>query len=297
MGSKFIRIVVFFFCAAISFNCQFKSELNRGAYLGYEPPGSEPELFAPSIISTRDAKEFAITISPDGKEIYFTRSINRNQRIYYLYENSDVWTEPKPAPFAVDYGEFEPQFSVDGLKLFFSSQRPQNEDDSLNSSFNVWVVSKSDDGWNKPQYFDDNMMYVSSTVDGSIYFTDLSDPERLYIAKRGWDGYGYTETERLSDSVNSFSNSARPFIDPEETFLLFDASIDNDFNTDIYVSFKKKNGEWTKGRKLGNNVNTDKREVCPYVSPDGKYLFFSRFDDSGINIYWVDAKVIDKIQE
>ena len=44
-----------------------------GPYLGQDPPGLEPEVFAPGIVSTRWGQEFGITFSPDGKEVYFTR--------------------------------------------------------------------------------------------------------------------------------------------------------------------------------------------------------------------------------
>ena len=41
-------------------------------YLGQNPPGLTPELYAPGIVST-EHHEFGITFSPDGKEIFFTR--------------------------------------------------------------------------------------------------------------------------------------------------------------------------------------------------------------------------------
>jgi len=43
---------------------------------------------------------------------------------------------------------------------------------------------------------------------------------------------------------------------------------------DIYVSYKKKVGIWTKARNMGNKINTEALENTPSVSPDGKYLFF-----------------------
>ncbi|MCP5053750.1 MAG: hypothetical protein GY940_41675 [bacterium] len=34
----------------------------------------------------------------------------------------------------------------------------------------------------------------------------------------------------------------------------------------------------------------------PYITPNGKYLFFSRFPDGKGNIYWVDAGVIEELK-
>ena len=46
-----------------------KHEL-RGPYLGQEPPGLEPRLFAPGVVSTGLAtRDLAMT--PDGDELYF----------------------------------------------------------------------------------------------------------------------------------------------------------------------------------------------------------------------------------
>ena len=42
----------------------------QGPYLGQTPPGSEPELFAPGLVST-GFYERDLLISPDGDEIYY----------------------------------------------------------------------------------------------------------------------------------------------------------------------------------------------------------------------------------
>ena len=67
---------------------------------------------------------------------------------------------------------------------------------------------------------------------------------------------------------------------------------------DIYVYFKMKNGTWSKPINLGNDVNSNYTETCPSLTPDGKYLFFSRYNEEGglSNIYWVSAKVINRLR-
>jgi Tol biopolymer transport system component len=32
------------------------------------------------------------------------------------------------------------------------------------------------------------------------------------------------------------------------------------------------------------------------VTPDGKYLFFAKFMNGNVNIYWVDAEIIEKLK-
>ncbi len=49
----------------------------------------------------------------------------------------------------------------------------------------------------------------------------------------------------------------------------------------IYISHKKDDGEWSKPVDLSLKMNFNDSSKFPYVSPDGKFLFFS----SGENIY------------
>jgi hypothetical protein len=46
---------------------------------------------------------------------------------------------------------------------------------------------------------------------------------------------------------------------------------------------------------LGPRINHDALAVlCPTVSPDGKYLFFTRLQENGTGyVYWVGTQVIE----
>ena len=67
---------------------------------------------------------------------------------------------------------------------------------------------------------------------------------------------------------------------------------------DLYILFKKAEGSWTRALNMGKEINTGAGENCPQVSPDGKYLFFNRYNPEikiG-NMYWMDAKIIEKLK-
>ena len=67
--------------------------------------------------------------------------------------------------------------------------------------------------------------------------------------------------------------------------------------TNLYISFNK-NGTWTQALNLGPEVNTDQTEMCPSVSPDGKYLFFHRGGEEHGDIYWIAFKSLkDRLEE
>ncbi len=79
-----------------------------------------------------------------------------------------------------------------------------------------------------------------------------------------------------------------PFIAPDGSYLLFSRAYD------LWVSFREKDGSWSAPIKLGPEVNSPGFELCPVVSADGKYLFFTSARGAGIHAYWVGADVIEK---
>ena len=103
----------------------------KNPYLGETPPGDEPAIFAPGIISTPDLIEMGITFSPDGGEIYFSRSagpeISSDFSIWVSREEKDGWEEPQVASFST-HRDFAPFMMPDGRRfLFFSHDRSNPE--------------------------------------------------------------------------------------------------------------------------------------------------------------------------
>ena len=94
-----------------------------GPYLGQNPPGLEPELFAPGVVST-GLHEFSINVSPSGNEIYFyaTGPTYSPRMILHSRLEGGVWSPPREVEFA-DPGRADlyPFVTRDGNRLFFCS--------------------------------------------------------------------------------------------------------------------------------------------------------------------------------
>ncbi len=271
-------------------NSAWKFPVFKGAYFGYSEPGKNPQIFAPGILSTEDGFEFSGTFSPDVNEYYFTkRKQGYGQRVWYTKIKNGRWTQPELAPFTYDCFEFEPYISSDGKYLFFGSKRPLPGQTELNPSPDYWILKKSSAGWGEPQFYSEKMMYVSLTDSGILYYTGFP-PGKNYqeIYKKSFPA---GIPERLEDSINSLPNAGHPFVSPDESFLLFDAE-PGGREKDIYVSFRKKDGTWTPAVNLGDKVNSTGGEMCPSVSPDGKYVFFEKNGD----IYWMSIKLIESLR-
>lgn len=56
--------------------------------------------------------------------------------------------------------------------------------------------------------------------------------------------------------------------------------------------------EFTMQLDLGSEVNSNFAETCPSITPDGKYLFFGRYNEERelSNLYWVSTEVIEKLR-
>ncbi len=268
-----------------------------GPYLGQTPPGLAPEIFAPGGISTEEKYELNSVFSPKGDEFYFEISTSTDEEksggIYFYIimvskQVNGVWTQPELVPFSG--GEFitcDLFFSPDGNRLYFSSNRPLPWNASARMP--IWYVDRTISGWSEPKPLGPPVFSSKSggqgtmSQNGSLYHRRGDD---LYYAE--FDEGKFKESVILGKAINSPYSEGKPFIAPDESYLLFirygmPASIDG--GRGLYISFKNMNGSWTVAK------NTNIPGSLPKLTPDGEYFFFSRDGD----IYWVDAKVIDRL--
>jgi Tol biopolymer transport system component len=118
-----------------------------------------------------------------------------------------------------------------------------------------------------------------------MYYTNLSV---FQIYKSGLTEGRYKETEKAG-----LAFGLHPFISPDEDFILFNGK------GDIYIAFRTKEGKWSEPTNAGDQINSaEYDETCPSLSPDGKYIFFSRYNDKNgkSNIYWVSSSIVDRIR-
>ncbi|MEO1653753.1 MAG: hypothetical protein AAFU64_09420, partial [Bacteroidota bacterium] len=104
----------------------------------------------------------------------------------------------------------------------------------------------------------------------------------------------FQATQVLSEAINNQHYEADVFIDPEEAYIIFCAERpEGRGRGDLYISFKKSDGSWAPSKNMGSLINTAGHELCPFVSKDGKYFFYTSNQD----IYWVDARVIEELRD
>lgn len=257
-----------------------------GPYLGQEPPGADPQLFAPGIVTggmaTRD-----FTISPDGNEIFFGAYIGQYAFSTILTSRlvDGHWTKPEVAPFATDPGftNLEAQISPDGQRLFFFSERP-GPNASEGGNQDIWVMDREEDAWGEPYNLgppistEASEFFPSVTNDGTLYFSrnEQGSQASFIYRSRLVDGE-YTEPERLPEQVNAAPAQFNAFVAADESYLIVPmfGREDSLGGTDYYICFRSEDDTWSEPINMGPKVNSEDRlEYSPYVTPDGKYFFF-----------------------
>lgn len=91
------------------------------------------------------------------------------------------------------------------------------------------------------------------------------------------------------------------FISPAQDYMIVNARNREDEtrkDSDLYVYFKLSDKSWSKPIHLGEEVNSPFSETVPCLTPDGKYLFFSRYNEEGgiSNFFWVSTAVIEQVR-
>jgi hypothetical protein len=282
----------------------------KGPYLGQNPPGEEPEIFAPGLLQTEESGAFCSVFSPDGNEFYFVsyqRQLDNSGFIAFMQRRGDIWSEPEAASFSGTYLENDMSMSSDGKRMFFRSWRPfPGEHQTQEESF-LWFVERTQEGWSEPQQVlcdgkPVNGGYPAITDSGSLYFRLWRDGNvgQSDIFRARWVDGAFAEPENIGRTINTPYIEGDLFVARDESFLIVSCwehpdNIGGDVG-DLYISFRNEDGTWPKLQNMGPLFNTHCGENCPMISPDGKYFFFNRYcedTDTG-NIYWVDARVLDR---
>ena len=265
----------------------------KSPYLGQKPPGLTPIPFAPGLVST-EIYEYDGAFASDMKAFYFIRRGEENiKSTFYEYkynETDDFWEKSVLASPWIG----RPVISPDGKTMHLGTR----------------YLKKTDSGWSKlqnlePPFVSNDSMFImrlSESANGTYYFDtykkgDVTFPIRYSRLING----KYEEPKALPKAINTGTYLSHPFIAPDESYLLFDAKKENGYgDSDIYISFKQKDGSWGNGINLGDQINTDAWEASASITPDGKYLFFSRNVGSdkyeNVDIFWVDAKIIESFR-
>ncbi len=270
-------------------------------YFGLRPPGLEPEVFAPNLISKPERHEFGSIFSGDGKEFFFGIDTDGKAEIWFSKLTHGVWSQPEVILSHGSYSFNDPMLSPEEDRLYFISDMPIDGRGDK-KDYDIWYVEREEKSWSKPYNVGApintaaNEYYISFTSDGSMYFASNFDPEtkgnREYnIFRSSLVSGEYQDPVKLTDKINTKRYEADAFVADDESYIIFSSIREDGLGRgDLYISFKNEQGHWTEAKNMGDKINNEHHQLCPFVSKDGKYLFYTSNQD----IYWVDARIIEK---
>jgi hypothetical protein len=271
----------------------FGKPFAEGPYLGQTPPGSTAQVFAPGLICNTGQRQWESHghFSADGNVFCFMRGQG-----VFITENTDQgWTRPKRIKSITD-NTWSPCLSADANSLYFVA--PYNR----RYNFDLFRCNRTDSGWDKPQKLEsplsssecewgfsltaDNSIYLGTSRQpkGTWYFPCVNDtwPKAIYVSSLNTPNY----------------NEAHPGIAPDESFMVFNDAFRPGLGyADLYLVLRLSDGTWSKPKNLGPKVNSGYIEFGGRISPDKKYLFFTRSTGWNLvpgrdtaDIYWVALK-------
>lgn len=246
----------------------------------------KPEMVGPYVISQSHFEGHA-SIVPLGNEIYFAVYSNDHgySTIAYSTKINGQWKKPEIASFSGKYSDGSPALSPDGQMLFFSSRRPIDKNNKINSSNDIWFVERIDaTSWGEPI-----RLKAEINTEYNEFSPSIDNNGNLFFCSNRPGGFGdldvYTvdfvdgsyQNPRLLDSaINSKYHEGNVGVSPDGNmlFIMIQHKPGDYGYDDIHYSIKKM-GKWLPAQNIGSDVNTYSYDFSPKVSPDGSTLYFS----------------------
>jgi outer membrane protein OmpA-like peptidoglycan-associated protein/tetratricopeptide (TPR) repeat protein len=235
-----------------------------------------------------------------------SRSLYHHQAQYkkqYVLGRKALLNEPntmkEPVAFASVNSEFDdymPNSDPTGRLLYFTSTRKggivEDKADANEGDEDIYQIELKDGKWSEPQLLPEpinsaknegassfsadgqTVIYTACGRDGGIGNCDL------YIMTL--EGSQWSAPENLGNVVNSDEWDSQPTISSDGSRVIFCSARKAGYGSqDLYMIEKNVFGEWGPAQNLGGMVNTPFNDSSPYLSPDGKTLYFASYGHPG----------------
>lgn len=196
--------------------------------------------------------------------------------------------------------EYAPVFRKQDNVILFTSRRNTNKGKIAKDLLpyeDIYLAKKIDDNkWNLIDNKDEIKKYLPSNFntkkhDAGIIYS--ADGFTLYTYKKDvlWvseykDGK-WSELKELSENINDskFNVPSISVTQDGKTMFFVATKKDGIGGKDIYTATKTENGNWSEPELLSTAVNTEEDEDAPFLSNDGKSIYFSSKGHKGIGGY------------
>lgn len=235
-----------------------------------------------------------------------TRSLYHHQAQYkkqYAVGRLALLKEPNTMKEPVSFGsinsewdDYMPNSDPTGRLLYFTSTRKggvaEDKSDAKEGDEDIYQIEFKDGKWSEPQLLPEpvnssknegassfsadgqTVIYTACGRDGGVGNCDL------YIMTL--EGSVWSTPRNLGNVVNSDEWDSQPTISSDGSRIIFTSARNGGYGSqDLYMIEKNVFGEWGPPQNLGGMVNTPFNDSSPYLSPDGKTLYFASYGHPG----------------
>jgi hypothetical protein len=247
------------------------------SYLGQKPPGKKAEVFAPEVFKYEPHD--SPIISRD--ETWFVFPGMEVGILFYGLIDGQLTLTSNPLNFEI------PEV-CNGMAISPSENRIYIREWKDGREY-LYYIDRKGDNWTAREYIEldsfDRTWQFSVASNENLYFAT----DRIMVSV--YDGANHLEAVPLKLEDDSDMLGGSPYISLDESYIIY--SIDGD----LHISYRLKDGKWTKPHDLGPDINSDQLDICPQISPNGKYLFFnSRINFPDWVICWADAGFVEDLK-
>jgi outer membrane protein OmpA-like peptidoglycan-associated protein/tetratricopeptide (TPR) repeat protein len=195
--------------------------------------------------------------------------------------------------------EYFPYVTNDQALIYFNRRKNERSDENLFFSRvenNQWTTSKQVGGFNTPR----NEGMCTFVRDGRrMYFTACNREGGLGpcdIWEASVDGVEMTNLQPLPGKVNSERWESQAAVSCDGTKLFFASNRPGGIGgTDLWYCLKQADGKWGEAVNMGPQINTELDEEAPFITNDGKALYFSSTGHLGLGeqdifMSWTDER-------
>jgi hypothetical protein len=250
--------------------------------------GNSVRPFLQKIVSQfPNVRDIALTQDQDEAIFSAQSAMGDMSVLVRVKQINGKWETPEVLSISGRYFDLEPFFSKDGLTLYFASNRPLDQTSDATKDFDIWVANRKskDDNWSEPINIgapintELDEFYPSVTDSKNIYFTldnpELKQKDDIYFSE--FVSGSYTAPIRLGSEVNSEGYEFNAYVAKDESFIIYTCyNKEGGYGSgDLYMSTKLENGKWSISKNMGNQINSDKMDYCPYVDIATNTLYFT----------------------
>ncbi|MFN0201574.1 MAG: hypothetical protein ACKVTZ_08645 [Bacteroidia bacterium] len=196
--------------------------------------------------------------------------------------------EHLPPEVNSEYEEREPTLSPDGKTLYFWRRNMPSNVAGIKDAGDIWIATQDEnEKWQKAIHpgpplnsTQQNFVWQVSKEHDTLWLNRVSnrigqkDAGVAYCIKNNTDG-SWGEQKGLTIKGYAHEGAYKDyFLTKDKTLIITNVADDSYGGTDLYVCFPLNDSTWSTPINMGDVLNTPADEDAPYLSPDGKFLFF-----------------------